>query len=300
MAPPKSTNKEIVTPSGSVTSIAERCTPPDTLALTMALQTTLDLDEQLRIFDREASQHVAYDSVQLSSERHQVERRIGDPARHRANYNLVLGTERLGELTFTGSKRFAEQDLMRLEHLLSALVYPLRNALHCRALELAAYKDPLTGVGNRAALEDALHREIELARRKGRPLTLLSADLDHFKRINDEYGHSTGDAVLQAAAGRIRSATRGSDLLFRYGGEEFVALLADTDATSATIVAERIRRAMADRPVAYEGREMNVTVSLGVATHEPPDDAKRLFDKADVALYTAKRGGRNRVEVFGG
>jgi diguanylate cyclase len=144
---------------------------------------------------------------------------------------------------------------------------------------------------------DAMQRETQLARRNGTALSLLAMDLDNFKRVNDSHGHSTGDAVLQATAERLRTATRGTDLLFRYGGEEFVAVLAHTGKEHAIQVAERIRCAIAEDPVAHGGERLTVTISIGVAVQAGAIDPTGLFDRADQALYRAKRLGRNRVEA---
>jgi diguanylate cyclase (GGDEF)-like protein len=159
--------------------------------------------------------------------------------------------------------------------------------------------DPLTDLFNRRHLGELL--SAELARPgTGSPAVLL-LDLDHFKGINDLYGHLTGDAVLRAAAERIDSITRGSDCLARWGGEEFAILAPATDGEAATVLAERARTALADEPVEVEGVAIDLTLSVGVAVAGPgahtPDG---LLDAADEALYEAKRAGRNCVRVFRG
>jgi diguanylate cyclase (GGDEF)-like protein len=123
----------------------------------------------------------------------------------------------------------------------------------------------------------------------------LIVDVDHFKSINDNYGHSAGDAVLKSLVACINDTMRVSDMLFRYGGEEFALLLAGTDMDGARQVGERIRAAVAAYPFVYNGRELDLTVSIGVATLARRDSAKRLFNKADTALYQAKKAGRNQV-----
>ncbi|GIX31055.1 MAG: hypothetical protein KatS3mg124_1527 [Porticoccaceae bacterium] len=164
-----------------------------------------------------------------------------------------------------------------------------------RLREEAAH-DPLTGLANRRTLVETLVREVARARRSGSSLAILLIDLDHFKAVNDRFGHRVGDRVLKEVAERIRARLRGQDLLARYGGEEFVAVLPDTDLAGAETVAEAIRRALADAPLQVRG--LRVTASLGVAAApgEAPDPAgERLLAAADRALYAAKRAGRNRV-----
>ena len=143
-------------------------------------------------------------------------------------------------------------------------------------------------------IESAMRREVDLARRHRQPLSLLMIDVDHFKRINDSHGHPAGDQVLSELAAEIGRAARSTDLLYRYGGEEFALLLHNTPAEGALITAERIRRAAAKLEVTYRGSVLNFTVSLGIATlHD--DSAAELLRRADEALYRAKHEGRNRV-----
>jgi two-component system, cell cycle response regulator len=132
-----------------------------------------------------------------------------------------------------------------------------------------------------------------------RPLSVIMIDIDFFKRVNDTYGHSCGDAVLKQVAQAIHSSVRGNDLAARYGGEEFCLLLADADAERARQAAERVRASVASATTNYEGQSLSVTVSLGVAQYDPARDVsgKSLIDRADQALYASKQGGRNRVTL---
>lgn len=160
----------------------------------------------------------------------------------------------------------------------------------------AAATDPLTGVANRRFLFEAGAGASRAAARDGRPLSAILLDLDHFKRINDAHGHAAGDAVLREVARRARQLLRERDILGRYGGEEFAAILPGADAALAAAIAERLRERIASEPV--EG--IAVSASLGVAQADPREPAlEGLFRRADAALYEAKRGGRNRVETAG-
>ena len=159
-----------------------------------------------------------------------------------------------------------------------------------------ARRDGLTGVFNRRHFEERLTEEFYRARRYGAPLTLVMLDIDHFKRVNDVHGHLAGDEVLRALAGRVAGAVRMSDILGRYGGEEFGLILPQTDLAGACIVAEKLRKLVASQPIAYKDAQLEVTISCGVAQtaaeHGTHEDIIRL---ADAALYRAKREGRNRV-----
>lgn len=159
--------------------------------------------------------------------------------------------------------------------------------------------DPLTEAYNRSYLEQALLREVALAQRSAHVFSLLMLDIDHFKRVNDRFGHQVGDEVLKALVVELRRQVRVSDVVARYGGEEFVLLLSDTSKGGAAEVAERIRQGVAARDWAALGVEGVVTVSIGVAGAEDGDDARTLIGVADAALYKAKHSGRNQVVVAG-
>jgi diguanylate cyclase (GGDEF)-like protein len=191
-----------------------------------------------------------------------------------------------------------------LQHLAAIAAVCLENAVNHERLRHLGLTDALTGVRNRRYFEQRLLDECHAAQRHSRSLACLFLDLDHFKQINDRHGHHNGDRVLQHTATRIRQQLREGDLLSRYGGEEFVVLLLDTDAGTATEVAERIRSAVAKREVELAGgTSLAVTLSIGVAVIEGPSEvgaeglAAQLVEAADTALYRAKESGRNRVIV---
>lgn len=172
----------------------------------------------------------------------------------------------------------------------------LLNDLFQTAANLENGRDPLTRTLNRRFLPSILGREISLAKSAGSPFALLMVDVDHFKTINDTYGHSAGDAVLGCVAEHLLGAVGSSDYVFRYGGEEFLIALVETDRTEAHIIAERIRQGIAaQRPVVSETRRVDITASIGVASFEGHPDYQYMINAADKALYRAKQEGRNRV-----
>jgi len=201
----------------------------------------------------------------------------------------------LGEVEFSRKTRFNEEELSGIEAALTALLYPIRNALRYHAALQTALRDPLTGTGNRIALDNALRRECQLAERYAQSVSLLVLDIDHFKLINDNHGHSVGDQVLQLVAERIHNVTRETDMTFRYGGEEFVVVLSITDREGAAIIAERLRLIIEHEAFNTDVGPVNITVSVGASCLQAQDNIKQLFDRADDALYKAKHQGRNQV-----
>jgi diguanylate cyclase (GGDEF)-like protein len=168
-------------------------------------------------------------------------------------------------------------------------------------LELLAHTDPLTGLANKRSLEQALVRDLARADRDKTCLSVVVADVDHFKQVNDRYGHAIGDVVLQRVAKLLSSTLRTGDLATRFGGEEFVLILPGTNAFGAKLAAERIRRAVSQ--VEFEGPQgkFQITISFGVTSVVGPGCSgmsKQVFKEADEALYAAKSGGRNRVIIY--
>ncbi|WP_020186419.1 sensor domain-containing diguanylate cyclase [Methylopila sp. 73B] len=167
-------------------------------------------------------------------------------------------------------------------------------------LRAAARTDALTGVANRRRFAERLAHDIATARSRGEPLALIALDIDHFKAINDRFGHAVGDEVLKAVAKRAAGALRHDDMIARVGGEEFAALLPRATGDEAKLVADRLHRAIVSLPIALEGLTLGVTISLGGALLRAEDAApETLTARADAALYAAKARGRNRVAFEG-
>lgn len=166
------------------------------------------------------------------------------------------------------------------------------------ALEHLATTDSLTGLPNRRFLSERLDQEIYRAQRYGIPLSLILFDIDHFKRINDGWGHAAGDQVLREIAQETQHLLRRTDLVGRYGGEEFVVLLPETELAEAMSLARRLNWQISQKVITFmRGSPLVVTVSAGVAALAPDENGEKLIQRADQALYRAKEGGRNRVEA---
>lgn len=269
----------------------------DFVELTTLLQTSLSSDEILAQFSRETNAKVPHDGFSYVNEKHDIHFILGETARHACTYQLTINEESLGIISLTRATPFTEEEIEKLERYLCTLHYPLRNALLYSQAVSAAHKDALTGIGNRAALSRGLFREIEMAHRHHRNLGILMIDIDHFKRVNDSFGHLTGDKVIQSIVHCLSASIRVTDSLYRYGGEEFVILLPETDGNGVLRLAKRIRRRVEKLSQLHNETEFRVTVSIGVANFQANDDEKSLLKRADTALYRCKNEGRNCIRI---
>ncbi len=220
----------------------------------------------------------------------------GDRADYQATYRLSDNGVDLGEMTLFQQSRFSSVSLCELEDMLCALISPLRNAHKYELALKSAYRDPLTGLGNRNGLEAMLPREVELARRHDQSMAVMVMDLDGLKTVNDNYGHDVGDRVIRAAGEVIRNAMRNTDMVYRYGGDEFVGALVHTDIKGAEDVCERIRRGIENIGVSHD-INAQVHVSIGLTMLQNQDDFDAVFKRADAAMYDAKKNGRNQTIV---
>ncbi len=199
--------------------------------------------------------------------------------------NLTRLSRRIGQRTESSLR-------LRLEN--AGLVVALQKALD--QVRQLAVRDALTGIYNRYHLIEVLQHEIDNHRRNLTPVTITLLDVDHFKKINDAYGHLAGDQVLQDVVALIKTQIRSIDTLARYGGEEFVCILPHTTEDAANIVAERIRLAVCQSPLLVDGHDIALSVSIGLAEYAPGELLQSWLGRADRALYRAKQNGRNRTE----
>jgi len=263
--------------------------------LASSLQTTLDIEQLLHLFLSELKPSVELDGLQYVNETQQLQIVSGRKASHSCGYRLITANDHLGEIVFYRNTRFSDQNLQAIEVLLSALICPLRNSLTYRDALMASLTDPLTGAGNRIAMDHALEREINLSRRFKQPMSLLVLDIDKFKTINDTLGHSAGDAVLRQIVNTVVRINRNTDLTYRYGGDELVVLLNRTNSEGALVIAERLRMAIESMEVLIGEESITTTVSIGVTSFVNQDSAESMFNRADKALYLIKSAGGNKV-----
>ncbi len=271
------------------------------LQLAYALQTTLEVESLMGIFARHLATLVSHRGLQYSNEQAGIQvnsgQTVGETGQDCNDFPLILQERPLGHLAVLSAGPLSASQKSTVEALIPGLLQPLRNALMYREAVNASARDPLTGVNNRSSFREVLDREVELSRRHGAPLSLIMLDVDRFKSINDAHGHLAGDVALQSIASCTLSCIRDSDILFRYGGEEFCIALANTSLTGARMLAERVRRALEILVVRASGTRLHVTASFGVATLAKEDDAAHLVEKADLSLYRAKAQGRNRIAI---
>ena len=193
--------------------------------------------------------------------------------------------------------KLSKRDISYLEQLTRQSAITINRAnTYSKVLQYATL-DALTNLNNRRQFEVRLKQEIATTKRQKNPLCAMMVDIDFFKKVNDTYGHASGDAVLRTVASIIKEHLRESDIPSRYGGEEFAVLLPYTHIEEANIVGERLRKAVETTPIPIDKKNINVTISMGLAEFSPQETGEDLFKRADSALYEAKESGRNRVCV---
>lgn len=281
-------------PAGTVPSPARQ--QQDLLDLVLRLQMSLDINWVLGQFMNYLREQIVFDGYAYSLAEPETQIQNGRMAGHSCRYNLDFDDQNLGELVITRGRKFPESELILIENLLATLVYPLRNAIQHKVATQSAFLDALTGVNNRATFDAALQREMELAHRGQTSFAILVIDIDHFKQVNDNYGHRTGDEVLKQVANCIQASIRGTDQLFRYGGEEFVVLLDHSGCDAAKVSGQRILDCVRQMHIDAEQEEpVQVTVSMGLTCLRAGDNVSSIFNRADKALYKAKQQGRDRL-----
>ncbi len=262
------------------------------------LAATHDINQLLRVIVEAAVEATGANGARLLADDGTIVE-TGDPDSkgERLEFELTAARAVFGTLTIVGDS-FDDEQRMAASSLASHAAIALENARLHRIVERQALVDGLTGIANRRQCEDSLTAEIARAERLGSTLTLVLADLDDFKAVNDVHGHAVGDDVLRKFAAVLRSTVRDSDLAGRWGGEEFLLLLPGADAAGGAQLADRVRAAFSERSfIGRDGAMVSVTCSFGVAQHRPGNDERELFGSADRALYRAKRAGKNRVEL---
>lgn len=265
------------------------------LQINSRLQTTLEINRLFEIFYQEVNHVINIDGLAYNNAEMQTSIAMGQTKLHSCTYQLHTEDNYCGEICFYRSKRFSDADTYDFELLLGGLLFPLKNALLYLQVVKSAMTDYLTGAGNRAAMEKTLEREQELSRRNKQPLSVLMIDIDYFKNINDTFGHCAGDKILKKVVNQIEKIARTTDMIFRYGGEEFTLLLNNTTTDGALIIAERIREIIHSTLFEIANETITVTVSIGVTTRLECDDSESLIARADDHLYAAKQAGRDRV-----
>jgi diguanylate cyclase (GGDEF)-like protein len=216
-----------------------------------------------------------------------------------AGFPLIVGGTALGVLGVKPEQGTLPAERQRaLEAAAALLAVSLKNTQLFKEVKENSLRDPLTGCATRAHATEVIDAELRRARRSQLPVSMIMFDLDHFKDVNDRYGHLCGDAVLASIGRRMKDVLRGSDLKCRYGGEEFLVLLPETPLHGARRVAETLRREIAERPIPWAGEALTVTASFGLTQAMPGEiNIQSVVARADAALYRAKEEGRNCVRI---
>jgi diguanylate cyclase (GGDEF)-like protein len=266
-----------------------------------ALAATHDMRQLLRVIVEATVEATGASGARLlASDGTIVEAGDPDADGELLEFPLTAARTAFGTLTIVGDC-FDQEQRMAANSLASHATIALENARLHRIVERQALVDGLTGIANRRQCEESLASEIAQADRLGTPLTLVLADLDDFKAVNDVHGHAVGDDVLREFAAVLKATLRDSDVAGRWGGEEFLMLLPGADAEGGANLAERVRAGLAERSfLGRDGEVVTVTCSFGVAQLSAGATDRELFAAADQGLYRAKREGKNRVEVEAG
>ncbi len=295
------------------------------MELLQELQSKLDISSISISFSRIISSIIPHSGISISGSHPAMEATAGEYGNYQEGVDLILNGENLGTATLMGWQPFNQYAAICFRYLARHMVYPIKNALLVNNLKKETLTDPLTRTLNRTALHHDLEQEIRLSLRERIPFTLTMIDIDHFKRVNDRHGHTTGDRVLKILSREIRQQIRQSDRLYRYGGEEFTLLLHNTtighssrkiQAILNTIERYPFTTAEIDRDPSIkdngstslqncsEGRArvperkaglFQITLSAGLTEWRAGDRAESLIKRADQALYCSKSNGRNQL-----
>ena len=261
------------------------------------LQSTLDINILLELFDsetRKISSH-SYLSYKNSSEKINIS--FGEIIEEKLIYDLKLNNNSLGILVISRNTEFNKWEIDKINNLVSILIQPINNALLYKQAITNASIDPITNLNNRMLFNKIIDQEIDFAKRHKQKLLLMMLDLDNFKKVNDQYGHNTGDLLLKNIGEILVNLMRRSDLVFRYGGDEFCIILRNTSLDGATILANRVRKNISNKNFDCSDIEIEASVSIGLVKLHDDDNAIKFTERADNLLYEAKNSGRDNVIV---
>lgn len=259
------------------------------------LFTTLEWQQQIEWLFQQLAEYELVDKMHYTHNALNISQHYGQGGIHSTQYELNIDKEYLGKLTLYRAERYAQTELTEIEKLLSKILLPLRNSLQYQQALIASITDPLTGIGNRSAMNRSLEREIQFALRYGHSCCAAMIDLDFFKNINDQLGHGAGDEALKLTAKALADAVRNTDSVYRYGGEEFVIIFSNTNLAQARLICERIRQTIECLCCKYQQTEFYYTASVGLTSISASDCPESFLARADAALYQAKNTGRNKV-----
>jgi diguanylate cyclase (GGDEF)-like protein len=267
------------------------------LELSQKLQSKLDIPSIASHFSEMLSTYVDHAGIQIDCSSSTVVTLEGQIAQYREVVDLILDNERLGHITLMSRQPINQWSAIFFRYLARYLVYPVKNAMLVESLHLQTITDPLTKAYNRTALGHDLAQELARSRRDGSDFTVVMLDIDHFKNINDSYGHQAGDHVLIELSAQVRDLIRESDSFYRYGGEEFTLLLRNIGPAESMKKVKAILAHCRTQPCTEIDEALRITLSAGIASWNSEDQENSLIQRADHALYISKESGRDQVNA---
>ena len=286
----KKKKNKIISPVDNVTDLSN-----ESLNSLFILQKTLDLNVLIELFDNELKRIIFHDYLNYKNSDEKININIGKVIQEKLTYDLRLNNKNLGTLIISRKKAFTESEIENIEDLTSLLIYPITNSLLFRQAITNASIDPITKLNNRMLFDKIIEQEIDFAQRYKQKLLLMMIDIDNFKKINDSFGHNTGDILLKNIAEKLIEFMRRSDLVFRYGGDEFCIILRNIILDGGNKLANRIRKNINEKEFDCNETIINTSLSIGLVELHDDDNSIKFIERADKLLYEAKNSGRNNV-----
>ena len=282
----------IIKPIKKIESLTE-----ESLRTMYILQSTLDINILIELFDNELKKMVSHDYLNYKNSIENINIDLGEIIKEKLIFNLKINNNSLGKFIIARNIKFNKWEINEIKNLMSVLVQPINNALNYRQAITNASIDPVTKLNNRTLFNKIINQEIDFAQRYKQKLLLMILDLDNFKKINDNFGHNIGDILLGLIGQKLTKFMRRSDLVFRYGGDEFCIILRNTILDGANNLANRVRNNINEKEYDCNDIKIKISVSIGLAELHHDDDYMKFIERADKLLYKAKKAGRNNVKT---